>query len=159
MIGYITFRLGGRNLACRLDEVREIVRLDRLDVLPGMTPPITGLLELRGNPLPVVDLRLGRAEGTRGSAEGTRGSAEGTRGSDPGTRGDVLVMASGIDAIGAIVDQVIAVHDEDELVSSGERPSGLPDYVIDVLRHDGVSTGRGGPVLLVDLQALLSVAV
>jgi len=138
MIGYITFRLGGRNLACRLDEVREVVRLDGLDVLPGMTPPITGLLELRGNPLPVVDLRL----------------------SDHlGTRGDVLVMSSGIDAIGAIVDQVIAVHDEDELVSSGERPSGLPDYVIDVLRHDGVSTGRGGPVLLVDLQALLSVAV
>jgi chemotaxis signal transduction protein len=138
MIGYITFRLGGRDLACRLDEVREVVRLDGLDVLPGMTPPITGLLELRGNPLPVVDLRLS---------------------GDPGTRGDVLVMASGIDAIGAIVDRVIAIHDEDELVSSGERPSGLPDYVIDVLRHDGVSTRRGGPVLLVDLQALLSVAV
>jgi hypothetical protein len=68
-------------------------------------------------------------------------------------------MASGIDGIGAIVDQVTAVHDEDELVSSGERPSGLPDYVIDVLRHDGTSTGRGGPVLLVHLQALLSVGV
>jgi purine-binding chemotaxis protein CheW len=141
MIGYITFRLGDRNLACRLEEVREVVRLDVLDVLPGMTPPISGLLELRGNPLPVVDLRVG------------------TRGGGPGARGDVLVMASGVDAIGAIVDQVTAVHDEDELVSSGERPSGLPDYVIDVLRHEGVSTGRGGPVLLVHLQALLSVAV
>lgn len=138
MIGYITFRLGDRNLACRLEEVREVVRLDVLDVLPGMTPPISGLLELRGNPLPVVDLRAG---------------------GDICTRGDVLVMASGIDAMGAIVDQVTAVHDEDELVSSGERPSGLPAYVIDVLRHEGVSTGRGGPVLLVDLQALLSVAV
>jgi len=138
MIGYITFRLGDRNFACRLDEVREVVRLDGLDVLPGMPPPITGLLELRGNPLPVVDLRV--------SAEA-------------GDRGDVLVMSSGVDAIGAIVDQVTAVHDQDELVSSGERPSGLPGYVIDVLRHDGVSTGRAGPVLLVDLQALLSVAV
>jgi purine-binding chemotaxis protein CheW len=136
MIGYITFRLGDRQLACRLDEVREVVRLDGLDVLPGMTPPISGLLELRGNPLPVVDLRVGT-----------------------GTRGDVLVMASGIDAIGAIVDQVTAVHDEDELISSGERPSGLPDYVIDVLRHARASKGRTGPVLLVDLQALLSVAV
>jgi purine-binding chemotaxis protein CheW len=136
MIGYITFRLGDRQFACRLDEVREVVRLDGLDVLPGMTPPISGLLELRGNPLPVVDLRV-----------------------SVGTRGDVLVMASGVDAMGAIVDQVNAVHDEDELVSSGERPSGLPDYVIDVLRHAGVSTGRGGPVLLVHLQALLSVAV
>jgi purine-binding chemotaxis protein CheW len=138
MIGYITFRLGDRNLACRLEEVREVVRLDGLDVLPGMTPPISGLLELRGNPLPVVDLRGASVQVARG---------------------DVLVMAAGIDAIGAIVDQVIAVHDEDELVSLGERPSGLPDYVIDVLRHDGISTGRGGPVLLVHLQALLSVAV
>jgi purine-binding chemotaxis protein CheW len=137
MIGYITFRLGDRELACRLDEVREVVRLEGLDVLPGMTPPISGLLELRGNPLPVVDLRVG----------------------DTQTRGDVLVMSSGIDALGAIVDQVIAIHDEDELVSAGERASGLPGYVIDVLRHAGVSTGRGGPVLLVDLQALLSVAV
>ena len=140
MIGYITFRLGDRKLACRLDEVREVVRLEGLEVLPGMTPPISGLLELRGNPLPVVDLRVGDGTGTR-------------------DRGDVLVMASGIDAIGAIVDQVTAVHDEDELVSSGERPSGLPDYVIDVLRHTGVSTGRAGPVLLVHLQALVSVAV
>jgi len=143
MIGYITFRLGDRQLACRLDQVREVVRLDGLDVLPGMTPPITGLLELRGDPLPVVDLR---------------GS------SDAGSRGDVLVMAAGIDAIGAIVDQVAAVHDEDELVSSGERPAGLPNYVIDVLRYARASTGltstgRAGPVLLVDLQALLLVAV
>jgi purine-binding chemotaxis protein CheW len=136
MIGYITFRLGDRQLACRLDEVREVVRLEGLDVLPGMTPPISGLLELRGNPLPVVDLRVG-----------------------DGRRGDVLVMASGVDALGAIVDQVNAVHDEDELVSSGERPSGLPGYVIDILRHAGVSIGRGGPILLVDLQALLLVAV
>ena len=145
MIGFITFRLGDRNFACRLDEVREVVRLDGLDVLPGMTPPISGLLELRGNPLPVVDLRGGSSVVARHSAAGDRG--------------DVLVMASGVDAMGAIVDQVIAVHDEDELVSAGERPSGLPDYVIDVLRHDGISTGRGGPVLLVHLQALLLVAV
>lgn len=138
MIGFVTFRLGDRQFACRLDEVREVVRLEGLDVLPGMTPPISGLLELRGTPLPVVDLRAG---------------------THPGARGDVLVTASGIDAVGAIVDQVNAVHDEDELVSSGERPSGLPDYVIDVLRHTGVSTGRAGPVLLVDLQALLTVTV
>ena len=144
MIGYITFRLGDRQLACRLDEVREVVRLQGLDVLPGMTPPITGLLELRGDPLPVVDLRFGDST---------------ARDNGVGARGDVLVMASGVDALGAIVDQVNAVHDEDELVSSGERPSGLPGYVIDVLRHAGVSLGRGGPVLLVDLQALLSVAV
>jgi chemotaxis signal transduction protein len=139
MIGYIMFRLADRELACRLDEVREVVRLDSLEVLPAMTPPISGLLELRGNPLPVADLRTGDAE--------TRAA----------TRGDVLVMATGVDAIGVVVDQVIAVHDEDELVSMGEdRPSGLPHYVVEVLRRPGVS---GSPVLLVDLRKLLAVAV
>ena len=139
MIGYIMFRLGDRRFACRLDGVREVVRLDRLEVLPGMTPPISGVLELRGNPLPVVDLRASDVESRAAS------------------RGDVLVMATGIDAMGVVVDQVTAVHDEAELVSLGEeRPSGLPDYVIAVLRHRGATQT---PVLLVDLRAMLSVAV
>jgi chemotaxis signal transduction protein len=138
MIGYIMFRLGERPFACRLDEVREVVRLDGLKVLPGMTPPISGVLELRGNPLPVVDLRTLDGAGQAAS------------------RGDVLVMATGIDALGVIVDQVTAVHDEAELVSTGEeRPSGLPDYVTAVLRHRGALQT---PVLLVDLRAMLSVA-
>jgi chemotaxis signal transduction protein len=139
MIGYIMFRLGDRPFACRLDEVREVVRLDGLEVLPGMTPPISGVLELRGNPLPVVDLR---------AADGAGRSA---------SKGDVLVMATGIDALGVVVDQVTAVHDEAELVSMGEeRPSGLPDYVTAVLRHRGALQT---PVLLVDLHAMMSVAV
>src|SRR6185312_12575961 len=57
MNGYITFRLAARELACRLDEVREVVRLVGLESLPGMAPPVSGVLELRGNPLPVIDLR------------------------------------------------------------------------------------------------------
>jgi purine-binding chemotaxis protein CheW len=139
MIGYIMFRLGDRRFACRLDGVREVVRLYGLEVLPGMTPPISGVLELRGNPLPVVDLRAGDV------------------GSRAASRGDVLVMATGIDAMGVVVDQVTAVHDEAELVSLGEeRPSGLPDYVIAVLHHRGAIYT---PVLLVDLRAMLSVAV
>jgi purine-binding chemotaxis protein CheW len=120
MIGYIMFRLGDRPFACRLDEVREVVRLDGLEVLPGMTPPISGVLELRGNPLPVVDLRASES------------------GSHPASRGDVLVMATGIDALGE------------------ERTSGLPDYVTAVLRHRGALQT---PVLLVDLRAMMSVAV
>ena len=137
MIGYLTFRLAERQLACRLDDVREVVRLTGLEVLPGMTPPISGLLELRGNPLPVIDLRHGDAA--------TRAAA----------RGDVLVLAEGVEAIGVVVDQVTAVHDEDELLATGEEtPSGLPHYVVGVLRRADSNT----PVLLVDLQRLVTAA-
>jgi purine-binding chemotaxis protein CheW len=136
VIGYVTFMLAERELACRLDEVREVVRLSVLDVLPGMTAPITGLLELRGNPLPVVDLRTGSSPASS-------------------RRGDVLVLATGVEAVGVIVDRVTAVRDADELVSLGEdRPSGLPSYVVEVLRRPGLPA----PVLLVDLRLLLTVA-
>lgn len=134
MIGYVTFLLADRELACRLDEVREVVRLSVLDVLPGMVAPITGLLELRGDPLPVVDLRTAAAVDQRG---------------------DVLVLATGVEAVGVIVDRVTAVCDADDLVSHHEaRPAGLPHYVVEVLRRPG----RAGPVLLVDLRLLLTVA-
>ena len=137
MIGYITFRLGARELACRLDEVREVVRLSGLEALPGMAAPISGLLELRGNPLPVIDLRAGDAAARAA------------------TRGDVLVLAEGVEAVGVVVDQVTAVHDEDDLIGTGEeRPSGLPHYVVDVLRR----ASAGSPVLLVDLRRLTTVA-
>jgi len=147
VIGYITFRLAERELACRLDEVREVVRLNGLEVLPGMTPPVSGLLELRGIPLPVIDLRAGDAESRRGM------------------RGDVLVLADGVEAVGVVVDQVTAVHDEDDLKETGEdRASGLPHYVVDVLRRasvGGAAVGGaavGNPVLLVDLRRLMTVA-
>jgi len=140
VIGFITFRLAERELACRLDDVREVVRLSVLEVLPGMAPPISGLLELRGNPLPVVDLRaVDPRDGTRGGA----------------TRGDVLVLDDGVQSVGVVVDQVTAVHNEAELVSTGEEPpSGLPDYVVEVLRRPA----NGTPVLMVDLRRLLGVA-
>lgn len=132
MIGYITFRLAARELACRLDEVREVVRLAGLESLPGMTPPVSGVLELRGNPLPVIDLRL----------------------AGESTRGDVLVLEAGADTVGVVVDQVTAVLDEDDLVASSEEvPTGLPHYVVQVLRRDA-----GAPVLLVDLRRLVAVA-
>ncbi len=132
MTGYITFRLAARELACRLDEVREVVRLAGLESLPGMTPPVSGVLELRGSPLPVIDLRLG-------------GQSE---------RGDVLVLEAGADTVGVVVDQVTAVLDEDDLVASSEEvPTGLPHYVVQVLRRDA-----GAPVLLVDLRRLVAVA-
>jgi purine-binding chemotaxis protein CheW len=140
VIGFITFRLAERELACRLDDVREVVRLSVLEVLPGMAPPISGLLELRGNPLPVVDLRaVDPRDGTRPG----------------GARGDVLVLDDGVQSVGVVVDQVTAVHNEAELVSTGEEPpSGLPDYVVEVLRRPV----NGTPVLMVDLRRLLGVA-
>src|SRR5689334_4531856 len=112
MNGYVTFRLGRREMACSLDEVREVVRLDALDELPGMAEGVAGLIELRGAPLPIVDLRT-----------------------DPDSRGDVLVLADmGPTAnLGLAVDRVVAIRSEQDLRATDTATAGLPSYVTAVL--------------------------
>ncbi|MDQ1685274.1 MAG: purine-binding chemotaxis protein CheW [Frankiaceae bacterium] len=126
--GFVLFRLGERTFATPLDEVREIVRLQGLERLPGTTPPLAGVIVLRGMPLPVLDVRAAGA---------------------PDNSGDILVIDSGADTVGVAVDEVSAVLHPDELPAADAAPKALPGYVV------GVHTYRGGPVLLVDLQALL----
>jgi chemotaxis signal transduction protein len=131
--GYVTFRLGERIYAAALPAVREIVRLEGLEELPGMTAPLVGVLELRGFPLPVLD---GRPLPTGGA---------------PRT-GDVLVLeaTSSFDAVGVVVDRVVSVLDEGELrKNSVAAPLGsLPAYVVDVLH------GADGQVFMVDLRQI-----
>jgi chemotaxis signal transduction protein len=131
MNGYVLFRLGNRRFVTKLDEVREIVRLSGLEGLPGMRPPLAGVVVLRCQPLAVLDVRGANDVGTDG--------------------GDVLVMDVDGDAVGVAVDQVLAVLGGDEL-QAGEPPAkALPDYVV------GVRQDANGPLLLVDLHLLLDV--
>ena len=117
MSGYLLFDIGGRELAAPLAEVREVVRVDRLDALPGLEPPVTGLMQLRGSPLPVCDLRRER------DADGV---------------GDIVLLAMDDGSLlGVAVDQVVAVVSHDALVSDGATtlPTGFPSYVVGVLHH------------------------
>jgi chemotaxis signal transduction protein len=126
--GYVMFRLGPRSFATSLDDILEIVRLQGLEPIPGAVPPLAGVLELRGVPLPVMDVR----------AAGS-----------PTDEGDVLVMLIDGDPVGVAVDGVVAVLSPDELPDAQAPAKVLPRYVI------GVCQGPAGPVLLVDLLKLL----
>jgi chemotaxis signal transduction protein len=130
--GYVMFRLGQRTFATSLDDVREIVRLGGLERLPGVQPPLAGVIELRGAPLPVLDVRGPDA---------------------PDDHGDVLVLDVDEDAVGVAVDQVLAVLPADALPELTDKPAKvLPSYVV------GVRSSKDGPVLLVDLEKMLDVA-
>lgn len=143
MSGLVTFRLGEREYATPLADVREVVRLEGLADLPGMEPPLAGVLDLRGTALPVLDLR---------------------RGADAGDRGDVLVLerdaADGTgglvdgSTVGVAVDQVRAVVAPGELAPAGAAVDRgvLPPYVVEVLR------GPDGVVFLVDLARMVESA-
>ena len=127
----VTFVLGAREYATRLTSVREVVRLEGLAELPGMAPPLAGVLDLRGSSLPVLDLRVGAA---------------------PGDRGDVLVLERSDSTVGVAVDRVRAVVSRDDLAvaGAGADEGVLPPYVLEVLR------GPHGPVFLVDLEQMVS---
>jgi chemotaxis signal transduction protein len=128
--GFVTFVVEGRTLAGRLDEVREVVRATGIEPLAGARAPVTGLLVLRGQPVPVVDLRSGSA--------------------DDDATGDVLVLQVADGVLGLAVDEVLAVLREDELVpAEGQRGVGLPAYVLEVRRDTAAA-----PVFLVSLTAL-----
>jgi chemotaxis signal transduction protein len=131
MSGWVTFEMAGREMAGSLDEVREVVRATGIEALSGSRAPVTGLLELRGTPVPVVDLRTA---------------------ADPDGRGDVLVLTTTEGLLGLAVDKVRAVVGEEDLVRDGaeaSRVGSLPAYVREV-RHDQ----HGRPVLVVSLMAL-----
>lgn len=130
--GLVTFVLGEREYATPLSSIREVVRLEGLADLPGMTPPLAGVLDLRGTALPVLDLRLSAG-------------AE--------ARGDVLVL-EGDDGefVGVAVDKVRAVVDEAELTDAGTAGQELPPYVVQILK------GAAGTVFLVDLPKMVESA-
>ncbi len=61
---YLTFFLGGEELALNVLRVKEIIEYDTLTKLPTAPPSIRGVINLRGSVVPVVDLafKLGFAE-------------------------------------------------------------------------------------------------
>jgi purine-binding chemotaxis protein CheW len=53
---YVTFNLMGEEYALQIQHVREIIEYDRITSIPSMPPVVRGVMNLRGNVIPVVDL-------------------------------------------------------------------------------------------------------
>jgi twitching motility protein PilI len=53
----VGFRIGSRRLAAGFDEVREILPLPQVTPVPGAQPWMLGVANVRGNLLPIVDLK------------------------------------------------------------------------------------------------------
>jgi purine-binding chemotaxis protein CheW len=128
----VTFALDGQRYATRVDEVREVVRLAALAILPGLRPPVVGILDVRGVSLPVVDVR---------------------RDPSPDGTGDVLVVGTReADEFGFACDRgtdVATLASFKAEQRPGEGPlSGLPPYVESVLRSGDVA------VFLVDVRRM-----
>lgn len=53
----VGFRIGGKRLAAGFDEVVEILPMPHVTPVPGAQPWMLGLANIRGNLLPIVDLK------------------------------------------------------------------------------------------------------
>jgi len=105
-VRYITYDLGDRVYASELLSVKEIVLKEELRSIPGAQPWLLGVMALRGQLLPVIDLGL-RLQG------------------EP-SQGDKVLVLDSERPVGFLVDHVRNIEDVAELKP---LPLELPDNV------------------------------
>jgi purine-binding chemotaxis protein CheW len=137
---FLSFRSGGEECAMELPRVREILRYETLTRVPRAPAFVRGVLNLRGNVVPVVDL-----------AVGLRLPA-----APVGSRTCILIVELAIEGEPTIVGLVVAeVSRVLELTAEDvEAPPSFGTRVpVSVLK--GVTRVDGKFVLLLDLDRLL----
>ncbi len=104
---YVEFLLNGREFAVPLEDVREIIALPDITPLPMASANVRGMINLRGDVLPVVDLdsRLGSYTEKKGE------------------RNEVLILNMEGYSLGVVVEQaqqVVEFDEEDIDVEEGD---------------------------------------
>lgn len=125
---YVTLGLAGELLAMPVERVREILELQPVAQLPGAPPQLLGMIDVRGQSVPVIDLRckLGFMPGE----------------DDSGTR--IMVITASLGGreteIGVKVDRVheVTVLDSDTLEPPPEAAAGWrAEHIAGVGRRNG----------------------
>jgi chemotaxis signal transduction protein len=131
----VLFQLGHQHYGLPLAVVHEIVRLPALIMLAGAPPSLCGLLNLRGQHLPVLDGRVLVGEPAHYSLNS-----------------QIVIAGRGRPELGLLVDQVQDVYTvAAELIVPINRPDVAP-FLTSVFNQ------ADGSVLLFDLPALLTSA-
>lgn len=134
---FLTLFLEGEHYGIEVERVREIVAWAKITRIPKAPPYIRGVMNLRGNIIPVLDLRA--------------------RFSLPRREVDiftsiVVVLVEGI-SLGLMVDRV------DEVISVDEVHLSIPPHFgnkIDVSCLKQMAQGEFGVVAVLSLEAILS---
>jgi chemotaxis signal transduction protein len=124
-------RLGGRPFAVDVTDAREVVLLETTTTVPGAPPSVLGVMNLRGNVLPVVEIRPLLGLPVRATSD------------------RALVLADGDRRAAVLIETVIGLTTLD-----GVRPT-----VDDALSHLAVGeidVDTGGRATLLDGPAVLT---
>jgi purine-binding chemotaxis protein CheW len=104
----LTFSLDKEEFAFRVSEVEEIVRFQRITVLPSVPDYVSGITSLRGKIIPVIDLKKRLALNIKSSGESAYTGSSGDNDFDD-AKGKIIVLSGPRGLIGAIIDMVNGV--------------------------------------------------
>lgn len=139
LLQLVTFTLGTEEYGVDIMRVQEIIRMQDITRVPQMPPFIEGVINLRGNVIPVIDLRKRFALPVAEQTVQTR---------------IVVVNVEGR-VTGVVVDAV------SEVMRVGEDQLEPPPPVVAGIGHEylrGVGKIGGRLVILLDLDRVLTVA-
>lgn len=108
---YVIFAVQDQLCAFTIDEVIEIIQIQMITELPGTKSFITGVINLRGNVIPVVDLRKRYEVSTIPFTKKSR----------------ILIVQDDTEKIGLIVDEVMMVTNVNK--ENVEPPQGMFTYI------------------------------
>ena len=135
----VVFQLNGQGYGIDIGAVKEIIRCQAVTRVPGVPDSVEGAIDLRGEVIPVIDLRK------RFGIEAWKQTEE--------TR--IIVVEVGDDTIGVFVDGVTEVLRIPR--SSIEAPSSLISGASSSNYIDGIAKVADGLLIVLDLNEALSV--
>ena len=133
---YLTFRVGNENYVIPISCVTEIVSMQKVTEVPDMPDFIKGVINLRGQVIPVIDVRLRFQLAAR----------------DYDDRTCAIVVNLDTMIVGLIVDSVDEVRHIDE-VNVSPSPSVVEDGACNYI--NGMGRVDGGVKILLDIRKLL----
>jgi purine-binding chemotaxis protein CheW len=131
---YIQFSIGSEAYALPIQDIQEIVKMQEITVVPGSKKDITGVINLRGNIVPVVSMW----------------TRFGLPGQDYTKQTRVLIVTYEEETVGMIVDCVHGVSSLDDIQSPPERAEAAEQRFV-----SGIARAALGLVRILHLPALL----
>lgn len=132
----VMFRLADQNYGVGIDSVYEVIRMEKVTKVPETPDFVEGVISLRGQSIPVVDLarRLGFAK------------------SEETAQSRIIVMDVGGTTAGFIVDEVL------EVIHVADTEIQPPPQTLTSIRSDyltGIALLEGAMVIILDMSNLL----
>lgn len=134
---YLSFFLDREEYGIEILRVREIIGLMPITSVPRTPEYLRGVINLRGKVIPIIDLRL------KFDMPGVEHTEETC----------IIVVQSGDDSVGAVVDKVSEVLDipDDDIVDAPNLGADVDtDYIL------GIGKSESGVKLLLDIDRVLS---